>query len=152
MLSPKRDRNQIDTILITRKGLFSIETKFWVGHIIGDDYSDIWYQKYDDPYKPDKPRKNPVKQNNVHCEIVERELNEKYIAFNYVVFASETDLTSLSSCHTYLLSDFLSHYMGLPDILCEEDIEKIYQKLYPYEATEEEMKLFKKQINARYGK
>ena len=58
---------EIDCILISRKGIFCIETKKWVGHISGTDSDDVWIQRYDDPGLDDRSHPNPVKQNNRHC-------------------------------------------------------------------------------------
>lgn len=54
---------EIDAILISNKGIFCIEIKNWVGHIIGTDESNKWVQIYDDPLKTNRSHDNPVKQN-----------------------------------------------------------------------------------------
>ena len=52
LLIPLRNNHttEIDVVLISRKGIFCIEIKNWVGKIIGNDESEMWIQEYDDLY------------------------------------------------------------------------------------------------------
>lgn len=69
---------EIDCVLISRKGIFCIEIKNWVGHISGSDEDESWLQKYDDPYMNDREHRNPAKQNKRHCAILNRVLYNRY--------------------------------------------------------------------------
>ena len=79
-------KTEIDCVLVSRKGIFCIETKRWVGHIIGNDEDERWIQQYDDPYKGDITHNNPVSQNKFHCNVLDRILNYKYEIENAVIF------------------------------------------------------------------
>lgn len=61
---------EIDGILISNKGIFCIEIKNRVGHIIGTDELNKWLQIYDDPSKVNKSHDNPIKQNKYHCSVL----------------------------------------------------------------------------------
>lgn len=138
---------EIDTLLITHKGIFCIETKNWIGHISGDDESEYWDQKYDDPYKSNKEHRNPVIQNKHHCNVLERELGNQYDVYNIVIFPEIEDRTQLYSRHTYGLSEFIEYYRTRDDIiLYPEDIEEVVDKLRCYQATEEQMRVHKEQV------
>ena len=78
---------EADAIIISRKGIFCIETKKWVGHIYGNDEDEEWIQKYDDPYKANRHHRNPVKQCLTHCSGLNRILNNRYDIEGAVIFA-----------------------------------------------------------------
>ena len=80
------EKTEIDCVLISRKGIFCIEIKHWVGHISGNDEDEFWLQEYDDSYWEDKWHRNPVKQNNGHCVILKKKLNNRYWINNVVIF------------------------------------------------------------------
>ena len=56
LLLPLRngEKTEIDAVLISRKGIFCIEIKHWVGHISGNDEDESWLQEYDDSYRKNK--------------------------------------------------------------------------------------------------
>ena len=55
-------------MVVTKAGIFIIETKYWVGHISGNDKDEYWLQEYDDPNKEDEKHDNPIWQNKKHVE------------------------------------------------------------------------------------
>lgn len=63
--------SQIDHILITRGGLFVIETKSNKGTIYGDIDDDMWTCVKKE-YQDDKRFKNPIKQNKGHINHLQR--------------------------------------------------------------------------------
>ena len=137
---------EIDTLLITRKGIFCIETKNWIGHISGNDESEYWTQIFDDPYKLNKHRRNPVIQNEHHCNVLKRKLENKYDVYNIVIFPWFEDRTRLYSKHTYKLTEFVRYYESRNNVLYSEDILEVVNKLLCYQATEEQMKAHKEQV------
>lgn len=153
ILLPLRNghKTEIDSILITRKGIFCIEVKNWVGHISGDDYSEFWTQKYDDLYMIDKQHRNPVKQNENHCAVLEKKLNNEFSVKNVVIFPKIEDRTNLYSNSTYELNDFIKFYNNLPDNeIYPENLEEIADKLKCYQASKEEMEVHKQQVRNAY--
>ena len=137
-------KTEIDCVLISRKGVFCIEVKNWVGHIIGDEQCDYWIQKYNDLSIPDKKHRNPFKQNEKHCSKLEKELDYEYNVFNIVLFTNLEDRSQLYSPSTYDIDSFINYYKRLPDKLYEEDIESIVDCLVVFEASEEEINAHKK--------
>ena len=82
---------QIDHVIISRYGVFIIETKNYKGSVYGTEYADRWTQairgsKYEIP--------NPIKQNRGHMAALWRILpkfaDEQYVPI--VVFSSRTTL------------------------------------------------------------
>lgn len=153
ILLPLRNghKTEIDSILISRKGIFCIEVKNWVGHISGDDQSEYWHQSYDDPYMSDRDHRNPVKQNENHCAVLERKLNNDYLVKNIVLFPEIEDRTNLYSSSTYEIEEFMRHYQNLPDKIYPEDLEEIYTKLSCYQATEEELEAHKEEVRRSHS-
>ncbi len=143
-------KTEIDAILISKKGLFCIEIKNWVGKISGDDYSEYWIQEYSDPYIPNRKHRNPVIQNQKHCEILERKLNNEYDVNNAVIFLTIEDRRELYSSSTYDIEEFMTEYKSKQSVLYPEDIEYINDILKKYQATEEELIKHKEQVRAYY--
>lgn len=143
LLLPLRNghKTEIDCVLISRKGIFCIETKNWVGHISGNDDDEYWFQEYDDPYMSDRQHKNPVKQNEGHCAILERKLNNRFNVDNIVIFADLEDGWGINSNYAFTIRQFKEYYRDLNgDEILESELKPIYQKLLPFVATDEELK------------
>ena len=135
---------EIDSIIISHKGIFCIETKKWVGHIYGNDEDEYWYQEYDDPYKKDRQHINPVKQNENHCLIIDRILNHRFSIYNIVIFVSLQDGRGVSSKHAYTIRDFAYLLESLPeDKLSIDDINAVCEKLVKFVATPEELEEYR---------
>lgn len=142
---------EIDCVLITRKGIFCIETKKWVGHIFGNDEDEYWIQQYDDPRMNDRQHKNPVKQNKDHCALLERKLNNKFPVVNIVIFANLEDRRFINSQYTFTVREFRNYYRKLNDDEIEESsLSYIYQRLLPYVATKEQLEQHRKEVKQRY--
>lgn len=138
---------EIDCILISKKGIFCIEVKNWVGHIIGRDESDNWLQMYDDSIKSSKYHQNPVKQNKYHCSILYNFLNKKYEINCIVIFAFLEKESNIESSYTYTIYNFNKYYKNLGNnVLSKKEINDIHNKLSKYCATKEQLKEFKKEI------
>lgn len=131
-------KTEIDSVLITRRGIFCIEIKNWVGNIRGEDDED-WIQEYDDPFMPNKKHRNPVKQNEGHCRTLERILNYKFKIENIVIFANP-ECSNDDSLYSYTIDEFERYYSDIEnDYLSYEIIKLIYQKLRLYVATDLEL-------------
>lgn len=135
---------EIDSILISKKGLFCIEIKNWVGSVFGSDDMNKWMQKYDDPRMNDRYHPNPVRQNAFHCKILKEVLGNEYRPVNIVLFVnSETDLY-INSKHALGLQQFVNIYRDLDDDYFNEyDIDILFRKLLPYVASSEELEKHK---------
>lgn len=62
---------QIDHLVVSRKGLFVIETKNWRGRIVGDGKARKWLQ-YRGEGQPARSLDNPILQNRRHVDILKR--------------------------------------------------------------------------------
>lgn len=145
-------KTEADAILISRKGIFCIETKRWVGHVHGNDDDEYWLQEYDDPSMNDRRHRNPVKQCLNHCYILDRILNERYDIEGAVIFAELEDGWGICSAYTYTIQGFKNHYRELSDDeLNPAEIKLIYQKLLKYVATPEQLEEYKKEARDRYN-
>ena len=143
---------EIDAVLITRKGIFCVETKNWVGHIYGFDEDDVWIQKYDDKYKGNRQHPNPIKQNEAHCEILERKLLNKYYVENVVIFPFLQYPQELQSKLVFTIVQFKEYYDGLEsDKISERDLIIIKNMLEPFKATDEQLKKHAEEVRNRYN-
>ena len=153
LLLPLRNghKTEIDCVLISRKGIFCIETKNWVGHISGSDEDEYWTQSYDDIFKRNKEHKNPVKQNEKHCEILERKLNNHYRVENIVIFVALEDGRGIDSDYAFTLREFKDYYQELSDDeINVPNLRIIYQQLVGFVATTEELEKHKEETRTRF--
>lgn len=144
-------KTEADCIIVSSKGIFCIEIKTWVGHICGDDFCEYWTQKYDDG-SSDRQHKNPVLQNEKHCDVLAKRLRGLYDVSNIVLLCGEADYSDVISECTFDLSGFKIFYRAsVDDKLKNEEVRNIYEYLKAYEATEEELCVFKEQMRNKYG-
>lgn len=154
LLLPLRNghKTEIDCVLISRKGIFCIKTKNWVGHISGNDEDEYWHQGYDDPYMSGRDHKNPVKQNEGHCAVLERRLHNNYQVDNIVIFADLEDGWGIESDFAFTIRSFKDYYRELNnDELSPSQIKAVYQMLLPLVATLEEMTRHKEEVRSRFN-
>ena len=145
-------KTEIDSILITHKGIFCIETKNWVGHISGKDEDEYWYQDYDDPSKGFREHKNPVKQNEHHCEILEKHLGNSFSIDNIVIFIDLEDGSNIDSNCAFSLEEFKNYYSSLNnDELSTSEINQIYERLRLYIASDIQLKEHCEDIQKRFN-
>ncbi|GAB6169573.1 hypothetical protein JCM1393_20330 [Clostridium carnis] len=124
----KRDNgtSQIDHILISKKGIFVIETKDYNGLIYGDQYSKYWTQIL---YTEKNSFYNPIRQNYGHIKALEEYLNEKDIFISVIVFTNKSKLKKVKTDTPVInlkkLKRFIKKYKS--DIeLSKEEIEYFY--------------------------
>lgn len=145
-------KTEIDCILISRKGIFCVETKAWVGHISGNDEDEYWVQQYDDPYMDDRMHKNPIKQNEGHCAVLKRKLHNNYEVDNVVIFADLEDGCGIYSDYAYTVNGFRKYYRGLnDDELTPVQIKAVYQMLLPFVSTVEELERHREDVKRKYN-
>ena len=154
LLLPLRngEDTEIDCVLISRKGIFCIETKNWVGHISGNDKDKYWLHRYDDLYLKHKWHVNPVRQNNWHCTILKEKLNNHYWINNIVIFYRQEYGRRINSKYIYSVRKFRDYYRSLDsNVIPENSLKVIYQKLKPYVATFEELEKHRERIKRKYN-
>ncbi len=79
---------QIDHIIVSRYGIFVVETKNMKGWIFGNERQKKWTQKI---YKQTHPFQNPLHQNYKHTKAIQELLDlEESEVFSLVVFVGES--------------------------------------------------------------
>ena len=144
VLKTERGTTQIDHVVVSRYGLFAIETKNYRGDIYGDDCHKEWTQIIVTKVKFSKKGKtytyvtknklyNPVKQAQGHAYRIRQSLAEwkslKIVPI--VVFTNKANLANVSSTHlvvrdSSLLRIIKSHQTAL---LTDADVGKIFAQL-----------------------
>lgn len=146
-------KTEIDCVLISRKGIFCIETKNWVGHIHGNDEDDYWVQKYDDLNMTDRRHENPVKQNERHCATLKRRLNNKYPIDNVVIFVELDGDNGIDSDYAFTIRQFKNYYRDLnDDEINANELKIIHQQLASFVASKEELKKHREDVIKRRDK
>ena len=142
MLKTNRGTTQIDHIVVSKYGVFAIETKNYRGDIYGNDkreqwkqiiltdvtYTKKWYKTY--TYVTKNHFYNPVKQALGHTYVIKKLLTEwPYLkVIPIVVFVGDADLRNVSSNIHVIYGDNL-----IPTIqeytttyIKDDDVERIY--------------------------
>ena len=128
LLRYKNNTHQIDHVIISRYGVFVLETKNFRGVIKGSGFDMKWKQ-----INGDKSRSfyNPEYQNGMHCEVVSAvgKVKDDSI-FPYVVFVGRCELqledVSRVIHSSEVLEKILEHHEVLID---DEKVFKIYTRL-----------------------
>ena len=124
---------EIDSLIISSKGIFCIETKSWRGNISGGNKDKYWTQTYMGRNKICNKIYNPVLQNRNHCEILEELLDFRYPVDNIVIFTKQTNLRCIQSKNVFLIKNFIDCYIQLEnDQLSKKQIIEVVDKLCPY--------------------
>ena len=124
---------EIDSLLISNKGIFCIETKSWRGNITGGNKDKYWVQSYNGRTRICNKIFNPVMQNENHCKILEELLDFRYPVDNIVIFTKQTNLRCIQSKNVFTLKDFKECYFQLEnDQLSKKQIVEVVDKLCPY--------------------
>ena len=153
LLIPSQDgsQNEIDCVLVSRKGIFCIEVKSWLGKIMGGNTDISWRQEYRKHRRQSKLHRNPFKQNEIHCNAIDKLLKHKYPIFNIILFINKDKLKYVQSRNSFTRKTFKQGYDLLGNKLSLEDIEKIKTDLTPFVATTNELILYKKNIRERFS-
>ena len=111
---------QIDHILVSRYGIFVIETKHYTGWIFGEERAKQWMQVvYGNKY----PFQNPLHQNYRHVKAVQELLDflppEQIIGL--VVFTGEAEFKTVKPLRIHSLQSLISHLTNLNEELLTEN-------------------------------
>lgn len=142
---PKQEEEttEIDVLMISSKGLFVFESKNYSGWIFGNDNQKYWYQTL--PVRRRRSHKekfyNPVFQNNAHVKSLKSLIGNEFPIYSIVTFSERCTLmnvniknSKVSVINRYQLYNTISTiYDNNPvDVLSNEQINNIYNILYPY--------------------
>ena len=138
---------EIDGVLISRKGIFCIETKNWKGRINGFEKDDMWYQT-----KCGRARqiKNPVFQNTYHCNAIEKALHFDYEINNCVILYSTLDLTHIVSNNVFNIESFKSYYLLRKRTISRREVRLACDRLCLYIATSDEIKKYREVVRSKF--
>lgn len=143
--------SEIDIMMISHKGIFVYESKNYGGWIFGGLTQKNWYQTF--PKGRGKSHKevfyNPIMQNQAHVKHLQSLLNKDAPIRSIVVFSDKCTLknTEIHSTDvrvikredvydvTLMLYDQIQN-----DVLTSEEIDDIYNALYPYTQVDEQTK------------
>jgi len=146
-------KTEIDSIVISHKGVFCIEIKNWIGTIIGSDSKANWIQIYDNPKMGKRKHPNPVMQNEKHCINLKKIIKKKIEIHNVVIFNDLNKSSELKSEHAFSMKEFISYYKKLKnDTLSTRETNKIFDILSEYEGSRRELKAHKRDLKKRNRK
>ena len=138
----RNETTEIDIVLICKKGIFVLESKNYRGLILGNENYKNWVQiLINNQGKKEKyPFYNPIFQNNNHIYYLTNLLKHKFKIFSFVVFSDNCKLLNIKIQNSntnllqmaYLKSKFCEIYNDNKDVFTKEQINRIYEYLYPY--------------------
>ncbi|THF73887.1 NERD domain-containing protein [Cohnella fermenti] len=126
---PDGKTSQIDHVVISRYGVFVIETKNYTGWIVGSEKSEYWTQVI---YKRKERLYNPIRQNYGHIKALESYLDDDSITFIPIIaFSTRADLKleqmSTDVVYTTRLVSTIQKYKDA--LLSEEQIHRVQTAL-----------------------
>jgi hypothetical protein len=145
---PKNDgsTSEVDVILLHSSGIYVFESKNYSGWIFGTETQRMWTQTFRTGRK--EKFYNPIMQNSTHVKWLMNIFPDidKSVFFSIIVFSERCELKKINlttSDHivlkrSYLLRAFVDKIKN--EVLPDDIIESMYQKLYPFTQTTEAMK------------
>ena len=132
----KETIGEIDSVLISRKGIFCIEIKNTRGSGKGQESTLHWKFRKKPDSKAYTRVENPVMQNARHIEIFEKIFGFNYFINNVVVFPNAFSLNNINSDKVYRTDTFLKYFKSLKeDKLTKKEILRIVDRLCDYNST-----------------
>lgn len=142
---PKKyeETTEIDVLMISSKGLFVFESKNYSGWVFGSDYQKYWYQTLPSGRRRSYKKKfyNPVFQNNTHVRYLKSLIGDNFPIYSIITFSDHCTLMNVNIKYSkvnvincYEVNKIVSTiYANNPaDALSNEQIDEIYNFLYPY--------------------
>lgn len=126
----KKYSTDIDHILITRGGVFVIETKNYSGIVVGKEDEDEWVCLKKGNRKNEVFR-NPIKQNQLHIRNLKKVFNVNPPKMTSVVIFVRTDITSIVSNCVYNLDEAIGaiERSTIEGKYSKEFVERIYAQI-----------------------
>ena len=142
---------EIDLLMISKKGLFVLESKNYSGWIFGSENQRNWYQALSTGRgrSQKRPFYNPIMQNRTHLNALGKVLYKRAPLYSVIVFSERCTLKSINVQsndvrvikRSQVFEVVSNIYTGIAeDILTGEDIVNIYNKLYLYTKVSKEEK------------
>ncbi|MDI4648780.1 NERD domain-containing protein [Cohnella hashimotonis] len=126
---PDGKTSQIDHVVVSRYGVFVIETKNYTGWIVGGEKSEYWTQVI---YKRKERLYNPIRQNYGHVKALESFLEDETIPFiSIIAFSTRADLKlepmSIDVVYTTRLVSTIQKYKNVR--LSEDQKDRVHKAL-----------------------
>lgn len=140
---------EIDVIFLCRKGIFVFESKNYSGWIFGDEKNKNWTQTLPQGRRSHKEHfYNPIRQNAGHIESLLQYVSEKARFYSVIAFSDRCTLKELNvqSQNVFVLhrreveKPIMAVYEYCEDIMTQEELDALYETLYPFTQVEEEIK------------
>lgn len=139
---------EIDLILLYPFGIFVIESKNYSGWIFGNEKDKYWTQVLSTGKGKSEKKQfyNPIAQNKGHIQQLRKYIPEKIPIYSMIVFSERCELKNIttSSTNTKVIKrDQLRWNIDMIKLqfpIEQEEIDRIYQQLYPYTKVTDEVK------------
>ena len=139
---------EIDLILLYPFGIFVIESKNYSGWIFGNENDKYWTQVLSTGKGKSEKKHfyNPVAQNKGHIRQLRKYIPERIPIYSMIVFSERCELKNItiSSTDTKVIKrDRLRWNVDMIKLqfpIEQEEIDRIYQRLYPYTKVTDEVK------------
>lgn len=145
--------SEIDHIVVTRGGIFVIETKTNKGTIIGSKDDEYW-QCIKKSYQEDKVLKNPIKQNLGHINHLRKMFGNNCHKMESIIIFPVADISNLACDNVYNVKDAVEHIKQktLENKYSEDFVKKANSKLIDIKirfgiTKEEHIKNIRERIN-----
>lgn len=144
------ETTEIDVLMISCKGLFVFESKNYGGWIFGSDNQKYWYQTF--PAGRGRSHKesfyNPIFQNNTHIKYLKSLISEQIPMHSIITFSERCTLKNVNiyNSNVYVIKRYnvrklvSTIYNNYGDVLSDEQVNDIYNKLYSYTQVSESVK------------
>ena len=152
LIQTERGSSQIDHVVVSKKGIFVIETKNFSGYIYGNEKSKIW-KKYSQGRRFETKFNSPIFQNYGHIKALKEKLpNINPSAYkNIVVFVGDCKFKVSTYKHTVV---YLRNLLGVfheseneEDVFTDEQMNNIISTLESLaHSTKEDFKNHKRQV------
>lgn len=136
------ETSEIDVLMLSKKGIFVLESKNYSGWIFGDESHKNWYQtlrtKKGNIHK--ESFYNPIMQNQTHIKHLNAFLGKQLLTHSIIVFSERCTLkdiiVSSNNIHVIKRNQLASLVSNIykettTDVLTETDITNLYHILYP---------------------
>ena len=136
------ETTEIDVLMISSKGLFVFESKNYSGWIFGSDNQRYWYQTLPVGRRRSLKERfyNPIFQNNTHVKCLKPLIEAGLPIYSIIAFSDRCTLKkiNINNKNVHVVNRYQvprvvsSIYDEQDDVLSDEEIDEIYDKLYPY--------------------
>lgn len=135
ILDKYKKSHQIDHVLISKHGVFIVETKNYSGSIYGNEDDKYWTQVLGNGNIKNQLY-NPLKQNKIHYYQIKNLIIDKNIPiFSCVVFV-DCDLKNVNANNVFNIEGLINFINKQPKILTNLQVKKIYRLLKSKKAKE----------------